>query len=121
MRRIVEGVCSAHDVSASVEYKTIFPPTINSAEQAHAATSAAAKLAGAHQVDGDAAAKLFSEDFAHMAASTPGCFMLMGNGVSGAHARPLHSADYDFCDDALTIGSSYWVTLVEQQLADKPS
>jgi hippurate hydrolase len=41
----------------------------------------------------------------------------MGNGIAGRHAHPLHSADYDFNDDALTLGSSYWVELVEQELA----
>lgn len=40
----------------------------------------------------------------------------MGNGTHGAHAKPLHAADYDFNDDALTIESSFWVQLVEQQL-----
>ena len=73
---------------------------------------------GADHVDADCAPKLFSEDFAHMAAARPGCFILMGNGTDGANARPLHSADYDFCDDTLTIGASFWAGLVEQQLGE---
>ena len=40
----------------------------------------------------------------------------MGNGVTGSHGRPLHSADYDFNDELLVQGSSYWVELAEQQL-----
>jgi len=116
MRQIVDGICLAHDVSAHVTYKTIFPATINAAEPARAASDCAAGLVGAGRVDGDCAPKLFSEDFAHMATARPGCFVLMGNGTEGAHARPLHSADYDFCDDALAYGSSFWVNLVEQQL-----
>jgi amidohydrolase len=116
MRRIVEGICLAHDVSADVTYDTIFPPTINAPAQTQAAARAAATLVGADHVDQDCAPKLFSEDFAHMAAVKPGCFILMGNGTEGPYARPLHSADYDFCDDALTIGASFWATLVEQQL-----
>ncbi len=116
MRRIVAGICSAHGVSAEVSYETIFPATINAAPVAAAATGAAVSLVGAASVDGDSEAKLFSEDFAHMAKARPGCFVLMGNGTEGANARPLHSADYDFSDDALTIGSSFWAALVEQQL-----
>jgi len=42
---------------------------------------------------------------------------LMGNGTQGQNARPLHSSDYDFNDEALTVGSSFWVQLVEQQLS----
>ncbi len=119
MRQIVEGICLAHGVSGAVSYDTIFPPTINAASAASAATQAARHLLGDGAVDGDCAPKLFSEDFAHLAATKPGCFVLMGNGTSGAHARPLHSQDYDFNDEALASGASFWVTLVEQQLAGR--
>ena len=52
-----------------------------------------------------------------MSEAKPGCFILMGNGSEGSHAKPLHSSDYDFNDDALSIGSSFWVKLVEQELS----
>lgn len=116
MRAIVNGICSAHGVTATVSYDTIFPATINAADATRSAVKAAQALVGDDAVDDDCPAKLFSEDFAHLAAARPGCFMLMGNGTEGAHARPLHSSDYDFNDAALVPGSSYWVTLVEQQL-----
>ncbi len=118
MRQIVEGICLAHDVSGSVTYDTIFPATINTAGQAHKAAAAARELVGGGNVNGDCEPKLFSEDFAHMAAARPACYMLMGNGTEGSHGRPLHSADYDFNDAALTAGSSFWVALVEQELKD---
>ena len=51
-----------------------------------------------------------------MSALTPGCFVLMGNGTKGSHGKPLHAPDYDFNDELLVIGSSYWCDLVEQQL-----
>ena len=117
MRQLVAGICMAHDVTATVSYDTIFPPTINDLATQRAAMKACEKVAEKAQIDPDCEAKLFSEDFAHMAASKPGCFVLMGNGTTGSHARPLHSADYDFNDEALVIGSSFWVELVEQQLA----
>ena len=115
MRQIVAGIAAAHDVTATVSYDTIFPPTINAAHAARAAAHAARQQTT--HVDEDCPPKLFSEDFAHMAAATPGAFVLMGNGDSGSHARPLHSADYDFNDEALVPGSSFWVQLVQQQLA----
>lgn len=116
MRKIVDGVCLAHGVTGAVSYDTIFPATINTPETAGSAVQAAQALAGNEAVDGNCPAKLFSEDFAHLAAARPGCFMLMGNGVEGAHGEALHSSNYDFNDDALVAGSSYWVSLVEQQL-----
>jgi hippurate hydrolase len=118
MRQIVDGICSAHCVSGRVSYDTIFPATINAASVAQSAANAARALVGEGAVNGDCLPKLFSEDFAHMASARPGCFVLMGNGTSGANARPLHSADYDFNDEALVYGSSFWVTLVEQQLGE---
>lgn len=116
MRRIVSGICAAHDVRGSVSYDTIFPPTINAPGPVAAAVQAAETIGA--QVNGACPPKLFSEDFAHMANTTPGCFVLMGNGTEGSHARPLHSADYDFNDEALTHGAEFWVTLAEQQLKD---
>ncbi len=117
MRQIAAGVCVAHGATATVSYKTIFPPVINAPDPVRAAVSAARALPAATRVDADCEPRLFSEDFAHMAAARPGCYLLMGNGTQGPHARPLHSADYDFNDETLTIGSSFWVQLVEQQLA----
>ena len=116
MRQIVEGICLAHGVSATVSYDTVFPPTLNAASARDAAMQAARCVTGDASVDAACEPKLFSEDFAHMAAARPGCFVLMGNGTEGANARPLHAADYDFNDDALVPGSSFWVALVEQQL-----
>ena len=117
MRQIVDGICQAHGVTGTVTYDTIFPATINASEAAHAAVQAARQVAAADAVDGACEPKLFSEDFAHMAQANAGCYMLMGNGVDGSNARPLHSADYDFNDEALVPGSSWWVALVEQELA----
>jgi hippurate hydrolase len=117
MRRIVEGACIAHGVTAEVIYDTVFNVTMNAPKPTQRAAKAAIALAGASNVDTDCAPVLGSEDFAHMANARPGCFIFMGNGVADRHAHPLHSADYDFNDDALTLGSSYWVELVEQELA----
>jgi len=116
MCRIVAGICAAHDVTGAVSYNTIFPPTINAPGAAEAVARCATALVGRDQVNGTCEPKLFSEDFAHLAANRPGCFVLMGNGEHGAQAQPLHSADYDFGDEALVYGASFWATLVEQQL-----
>lgn len=116
MRQIVQGLCQAHGVNGAVRYETVFEVLNNAPEPTARAALCAAGLVGAQNVDADCAPVLASEDFAHLAKARPGCFFFAGNGVSGRHARPLHSADYDFNDDLLAPASSFWVALVEQEL-----
>ena len=116
MRQIVKGICDAHGVKAEVSYETTIIPTFNSSQQTEAATNAARNVFGDKNTDDDCLPRLFSEDFSIMSEAKPGCFVLMGNGTRGSHSRPLHSPNYDFNDELLVIGSSYWTELVEQQL-----
>ena len=116
MRQLVKGICDAYGVSYEVSYKKTCPVTLNESEQAESATKAAMTLLGKENSDGDCEPRLFSEDFSIMSAAKPGCFVLMGNGTTGSHASPLHASNYDFNDELLVIGSSYWAELAEQQL-----
>ena len=118
MRQIANGIAAAHDVNITVAYETVFPAIQNHQDAVAAATNAARSSAGASKVNADCDPKLFSEDFAHMSNTAPGCFMLIGNGTSGANARPLHATDYDFNDNILVPGASYVATLIEEMLAD---
>jgi hippurate hydrolase len=54
-----------------------------------------------------------AEDFAYMLEARPGAFIFIGNGDSAG----LHHPAYDFNDDAIVYGASYWIRLVETQLA----
>ena len=114
MRQIASGIAKAHDVEISVTYDTVFPALQNDPDAAAQAVRAA-RLTG-EPVDPVCDPKLFSEDFAHMAQAVPGCLMLIGNGTEGAHARPLHTSDYDFNDDILASGAAYIATLATQFL-----
>ena len=116
LRQIVKGICEAYGISHEVSYKTTCPMTFNNSEQVESATQAAKKLLGEEKSNGNIEPRQFSEDFSIMSDEKPGCFVLMGNGTKGSNGRPLHAADYDFNDDLLVIGSSYWVQLAEQQL-----
>ena len=116
MRQLANGICDSHGISCDVKYETTCPMTFNKPEQAEAATRAAITLLGNDNCNGDIEPRPFSEDFSIMSENTPGCFVLMGNGTKGSQGRPLHSADYDFNDELLVKGSSYWVELAEQQL-----
>ena len=116
MRQLVRGICDVHGIPYEVSYKTTCPVTFNESKQAESATKAAMTLLGKENSNGDCEPRLFSEDFSILSAAKPGCFVLMGNGTSGSHARPLHASNYDFNDELLVIGSSYWAELAEQQL-----
>ena len=116
MRQLVKGICDVHGIPYEVSYKTACPVTFNESKQAESATKAAMTLLGEKNSNGDCEPRLFSEDFSILSAAKPGCFVLMGNGTSGSHARPLHASNYDFNDELLVIGSSYWTELAEQQL-----
>jgi hippurate hydrolase len=117
MRQIVEGLAKAHNIEFSFSYDVQTQMTINTPDQVHAAIEVAKNLVGKDLVDGDCEPKLFSEDFAQMLAVKPGCYILIGNGIEGNHGRSLHSADYDFNDELLVVGSSFWSELVLKQLS----
>ena len=116
MRQLVKGICDAHGIAYEVSYKTTCPVTFNESQQAESATKAAITLLGEENSNGDCEPRLFSEDFSIMSTAKPGCFILMGNGTTDSYSKPLHASNYDFNDELLVIGSSYWTELAEQQL-----
>jgi len=114
MRQIVAGVAATHGLSASMTFETEFIETFN-AQAPTDAVIRAAQTAGL-EADGARAPMSFSEDFAHFSAAVPGCLLLMGNGIQGAHGQPLHSDDYDFNDALLPYGVAFWSALVRDRL-----
>lgn len=114
MRQIVDGIAAAHGVSVQMRFTTEFIETINAATPTQAVIRAG--KSAALEVLGDRPAMSFSEDFAHFSAAVPGCFMLLGNGETGAQGQPLHAADYDFNDALLPIGATFWAELVRDRL-----
>ena len=78
-----------------------------------AAVAAAAAVAGADKVDSETRPVMGSEDFSYMLLEKPGAYIFLGNGDSA----DLHNPGYDFNDDALELGISYWVQLARDRLA----
>lgn len=114
MDQICNGVAAAHGVKVSVQFNTEFVETVNAREPAEAVIRAAS--ANGLETLPDREPMSFSEDFAHFANLVPACFLLLGNGTEGPHARPLHANDYDFNDALLSIGADFWVSLVQDRL-----
>ncbi|MGE3779341.1 MAG: M20/M25/M40 family metallo-hydrolase, partial [Pirellulaceae bacterium] len=112
MRAIVAGVTTALECSAVVDYQRRYPATINTSDETSQCVAAAASVVGPSHVDAQVTPNMGSEDFAFMLQQRPGCYILAGNGPSTGE-RLLHNPRYDFNDDLLPVGASYWVTVAE--------
>ncbi|TMI08687.1 MAG: amidohydrolase [Betaproteobacteria bacterium] len=119
IRGIVAGVAATFDMSATVRYERRYPALVNSEAETQHAIVAATAVVGATNVEINPTPEMGSEDFAFMLQAKPGCYVWLGAG-RGADTPNIHSPQYDFNDDVLPIGASYWVTLAEQQLAERP-
>ncbi len=113
IRRIAEGVAAAQGATVRVRYERRYPPTVNTEKETEIAAAAAAEVAGPGNVIRDFTPSMGAEDFAFMLQARPGCYVLIGNGEQSAG---LHNPHYDFNDEVLTTGASYWARLVERVL-----
>jgi hippurate hydrolase len=116
IRRIADGVAAAHGAKAEVRYERRYPPTINTAAETEIAAGAAAQVVGEAKVIRDPTPSMGGEDFAFMLQARPGAYVWIGNGEAKGGAM-LHNPAYDFNDEVLPIGASYWARLVETVLA----
>jgi amidohydrolase len=112
---VARGVAAAHQVVAEVTYIRGYPATVNAEAEATLAGDAAADIVGEDRVDRTVTPVMGAEDFAFMLEQTPGAYIFMGGGGDDS-APMLHSPDYDFNDEALPYGASYWARLVERLL-----
>jgi hippurate hydrolase len=102
----------AHGAKATLTYRYGYPATINAPAEADVALDAARATVGAEKVTLGCKPSMASEDFAFMAQARPGAYVWMG--VDGPKpGAPLHNPHYDFNDDALATGASYWVNVVK--------
>ena len=111
---LVETTAQAHGASAKVDYEVVYPPTVNHGDQTSFAVDTALDVTGdAALVDGATVPMLGGEDFSFMLNARPGNFIFVGNGDTAG----LHHPKYDFNDEAIPFGTSYWVRLVERRLS----
>ena len=115
MKQIIDGVCAGFGATAELRYEKRYPPTVNSDAESAIAALVAERLVGSEKVILDPTPSMGGEDFAFMLEKKPGCYIWMGNG-GGGEGKMLHNAGYDFNDEALPWGASYWSQLVEDQL-----
>ena len=116
IERIATSTAAALGARARVKVDGRFPATVNTADETDRAEAAAQAVVGAERVHRDLAPCMGSEDFAYMLQARPGSYVWIGNGA-GAGGCFLHNPGYDFNDEILPVGASYWATLVERELA----
>ena len=112
VRKVVAGVAQMTGAKIDLEYSHGYPVTVNHALQTDVATRAAREIAGDANVI-EMPPLMAGEDFAFMLLQRPGALIFCGNGDSAG----LHHPAYNFNDDAIVYGTSYWIKLVENTLA----
>jgi amidohydrolase len=113
VREVVENTARAYGAKAKLTYTTGYPVLVNEERKTAFAAAVAKEVAGKEKVNTDSAPLMGAEDFAFMLQERPGAFIYIGNGDSAQ----LHNPAYDFNDEAIPLGTSYWVRLAETALA----
>ena len=116
MTELAQSVAVGFSATAEVDFRTIFHPVVNDENAAEIAGQVCDDLVGADRVRRDLSAGTGSEDFSFMLEEVPGCYLLIGNSDDD-HQRPVHNPGYDFNDQALSGGASFFAKVVERHLA----
>jgi hippurate hydrolase len=113
LREVIEGTARLHGAKVKFNYRRGYPVLKNHERQTDFAAAVASEIVGKEKVDTNLAPVMGAEDFSFMLNSRPGAFIFIGNGDSAG----LHHPAYNFNDDAIPYGTSYWARLVETALA----
>ncbi|SOE47652.1 Catalyzes the cleavage of p-aminobenzoyl-glutamate to p-aminobenzoate and glutamate, subunit A [plant metagenome] len=124
MGEIVRHTAAALACQAEFSFKRNYPATVNDAKESAFCADVARELVGDANVNANVVPTMGAEDFAFMLRAVPGCYVWVGNG-DGGHRESghglgpcmLHNGSYDFNDDILPLGASYWVNLARKRLA----
>ena len=109
---IVAGIAASFGARAELHYHRGYPVTRNHDEQTERAVEVMKNVVGAGAVEEDTPPVMGAEDFSYMLEARPGAFVFIGNGDTAG----LHNAAYDFNDEAIPYGVSYWASLAETVL-----
>lgn len=109
-----ESVAKAFGSTATVSYEELYPPTINTPDEAALLERVARQMLGDERVIADLEPSMGSEDFSFMLMSRPGAYFRLGQGITDG--RFLHNPAYDFNDETIPVGSGIFAGLVEESL-----
>jgi len=115
MKQITKSICEAYGASYEFEFERRYPATINSEDESEIAGKVAQQMVGKDRVNLSPTPAMGSEDFAYMLQEKPGSYIWIGNG-DGEGSCMVHNPGYDFNDEILPIGATYWVKMTEEIL-----
>ena len=110
------SVAKAYGAMADIRFVFENPAVINEPENTAFAAKVASGIVGDENVNSNSDPVLGSEDFAFMLEKVPGCYLFIGNGATEGGCM-IHNPGYDFNDDILTLGATYWVRLAQSFLS----
>jgi amidohydrolase len=127
MQQIAENICAAFGATCEFEFVRNYPPTVNHPAETAFARRVMAGIVGADNVRPQEPT-MGAEDFAYMLQARPGAYCFIGNG-DGAHRDighgggpcTIHNPSYDFNDELIPLGATYWVRLAEDWLGRAPA
>src|SRR6187551_2121991 len=125
MKEVAEHTCAAFEARCEFRFTRNYPPTVNSAAEADFARQVMKDIVGEDNVLAQEPT-MGAEDFAYMLQAKPGAYCFISNG-DGAHREmghgegpcTLHNPSYDFNDDLIPLGGTYWVQLATRWLGTK--
>ena len=113
MAEIATGVARSFGAEVEFSYRRGYPVTENAEEPARIAAEAA--VVGADNVVRGAPPTMGAEDFSFMLDERPGCYIWLGQ-AGGPSQAMVHNPTYDFNDEVLPIGASWFAALIESQM-----
>jgi hippurate hydrolase len=123
MEEIARHTAAAFGAEVEFRFRRNYPPLVNHPAETRFAVEVMKEVLGAERVDDQVEPTMGAEDFAYFLQAKPGCYMFIGNGEGdhrdGGHGLGpcvLHNGSYDFNDNLLPIGASFWVRMVEKSL-----
>lgn len=123
MQDMATHIAAGYNATVDFGFKRNYPPLVNHPAETGIAVEAMRAVVGADKVNADVEPTMGAEDFAFMLQAKPGCYVFLGNGEGDHRAAghglgpcQLHNGSYDFNDNLLPIGASYWIRLAEMSL-----
>ena len=113
IHELAKNIAAGFGAAASLDFKVPFHPVVNEAATTMFAGDVCASIAGEESVFRTGAPGTGSEDFSFMAEKVPGCYVIIGNGED---SNGLHNPGYDFNDEALVYGGSFFARVTEREL-----
>ncbi len=123
MRQVAEGTCAMNNAKCDFYFNRNYPATINTAPEAEFARQVMVDIIGEDKVKAQEPT-MGAEDFSFMLQAKPGAYCFIANGEGdhraighGGGPCTLHNPSYDFNDDLIPLGATYWVQLATKWLA----